>query len=167
MTQKEYKDEIASLKAKIAQLENALIEEEKAAPPHPRWKPELGYYYYCVEPNSVSLVSFYYCDEDRTALLEGDVDIGNVFRTREDAEFAAERLKVLAEMREWAGNVFDDYAIALGHDTNIKVVPRREWCSLGEMRFATEEDAKNCINTVGEDRIIKYYFMITEDEDDG
>lgn len=163
MTRKKYEAEIVALKKRIAELETAQIEEEKTTPPHPRWKPEQGYYYYCVEPNSVSLVSFYYCDADRTALLEGDIDIGNVFHTREDAEFAAERLKVLAEMREWAGKWNDPHAIAYVKKTQIVVNDRLSTISHGEMRFATIEDAENCIKAVGEDRIKKYYFRVSEE----
>lgn len=164
MTRKEYEAEIVALKKRIAELETAQIEEESPAPPHPRWKPEQGYYYYCVEPSTDSPISFYYNGGDRTTLFEKEFDIGNVFRTIAAAEFAAERLKVLAKMREWAGN-WDD-GVALKYDGTTKLIsttfisPRQY--TFGEMRFATKEDAINCIKTVGEDRIKKYYFMIPE-----
>ena len=34
--------------------------------------------------------------------------------------------------------------------------------SFGEMRFATQEDAENCTQAVGEGRIKKYYFGIKD-----
>ena len=163
MTRKEYEAEIAALKKRIAELETAQIEEEPPAPPHPRWKPEQGYYYYCVEPNPSSPISFYYYGGELTAVLENEFDIGNLFRTIEDAGFAAERLKVLAEMREWAGKWCDTWCIYYT-DGRIEPLSVRTFKDItyGEMRFATNEDAQNCIKAVGEDRIKKYYFIIPE-----
>lgn len=166
MTRKEYEAEIVALKKRIAELETAQIEEELPAPPHPRWKPEPGYYYYCIEPNPSSPISFYYYGGELTAVLENEFDIGNLFRTREDAGFAAERLKVLAEMKEWAGN-YDDLWILLYAGPNKAIVPEivtNGEFTRGEMRFATREDAENCIRAVGADRIIKYYFEISQEE---
>ena len=82
------------------------------------------------------------------------------------AEFAIERLKVLAEMREWAGDWDDVFVLTyMGSEDIVRactVVSFRN--TFGEMRFATKEDALNCIKAVGEDRIKKYYFMIPEEE---
>ena len=88
-----------------------------------------------------------------------------MFKTEAEAEFAIERLKVIAEMREWAGNWNDRYAISVDPcDKKLKVLDRILLWSNGDMRFATEKDAKNCLKAVGEDRIKKYYFMIPEGE---
>lgn len=168
MTKKEYEKKIDELQAQIDELRYARIDETKSelsTPPHPRWKPEQGYYYYCVEANLVSDISFYYNGGDRDALLENEIDIGNVFRTKSEAEFAVERLKVLAEMREWAGNSYDGAYIFYHRPTDQIIT---NWDSVhfhGGIRFKSTDDAENCIKAVGKERIKKYYFMITEEKE--
>ena len=84
----------------------------------------------------------------------------------EAAEFVRERRKVLNEMREWAGK-WNDLWILLYVGPNKAIVPEivtNGEFTRGEMRFATREDAENCIRAVGGDRIIKYYFEISQEE---
>jgi len=159
--------------AKIQELEDKLyaVEEELRAlkagdskdalpePPHPRLKLKQGERYYCTENNGDTYSYAWWntgWDSDRLA-------IGNVFVTENAAEFAAERLKVLAEMREWAGKLNDPYRILYNDG---KVEPEKVFVgrciSYGEIRFATEADAENCIKAVGRDRLKKYYFGIPE-----
>ena len=132
-------------------------------PPHPRWMPKEKQIYYtvlysCGKIDMLNWSSEYAAHKDRFRM-------GNVYKTRAEAEFVAERSKVLAEMQEWAGNYNDKYF--LFYDVNeerIRYLPATEKTVYGEMRFATNEDAKNCIEVVGADRIKKYYFMVPEDE---
>lgn len=160
ITRAEVEKKLEELKAEIAELK--AWHDEKPKPPHPRWEPEFGDIYYTT-----------YCAEDaakchwmRDSLDNEYYSLGFVFKTKDEAEFDAERLKVLAKMREWAGNYNDPYAIAYiefnNQDAQLIVVDNTGYSSFGEMRFATSEDAKNCINKVGEDRIKKYYFMVPE-----
>lgn len=156
MTRQEYEAKLADLQSQIEELKQAEIEEDSPKPPHPRWKPEIGQIYYHV-----------YRGDDLWYGFEQDYNsyaVGDVFKTRSEAEFIAERLKVITEMREWEGNYddlwriyYDDNEVSAQHFSPITF-------HYGEMRFATEEDAKNCINAVGADRIKKYYFMIPEDK---
>ena len=162
MTRKEYENRLAELQTQIDELKNTEIEEKPPTPPHPRWKPEIGKtYYHAYRGDDL----WYGLDQDQKSYAVGDV-----FKTRSEAEFAAERLKVIAEMREWAGKWNDKYSIAyvnvLSGDTRIIVNDRLSTLSHGEMRFATKEDAENCIKAVGEERLKKYYFMVLEDEAD-
>lgn len=139
-------------------------EEAKSAlptPPHPRWKPKMDQRYYYIiatgDPTSAGWIE--------NAFDYGRYDIGNIFKSKDEAGFTVERLKVLAEMQEWAGKWNDEFSIRLEEDSGIEayfhVFSEK---SYGEMRFATKEDVQNCIKTVGEDRIKKYYFMIPEDK---
>jgi len=96
-------------------------------------------------------------------------DIGNVFKTQEEAKFAYEKLKVFNKLKslsdddqEWNGdnkhyhiiynmfyNSFDVWARCC-----IKV-PHEYW-------FKSEESAKAAIKTIGEDKLKKYVFDIKE-----
>lgn len=158
----ELKDLHNELKAQIAELKAQV--EEKPKPPHPRPYPEYNQLYFYV--NLMGVVEETKWDSGRFDLLAHK--IGNVFFGKTAAVFAAIRMRVLAEMREWEGN-WDD-GVALKYDGTNKLIsatfisPRQY--TFGEMRFATREDAEGCIKAVGEDRIKKYYFMIPEDEAD-
>ena len=155
----ELEDLHAELKAQIAELKER--GERKPKPPHPRWKPAFPEKYYSIFHNGLPVLENWsgYSNDER------EYEIGNIFRTRTEAEFEAERLKVLAEMREWAGDYNDGYSLVydVGKE-RVCYVPASERLVYGEMRFTTEEDAEGCIEAVGVDRIKKYYFMIPEED---
>lgn len=153
------------LREQIKEMKLATAEAESPKPPHPRWKPEQGVYYYCIEANSLSPVSFYYYDADRTTVHKTNIEIGNVFRTKAEAEFAAERLKVIAEMREWAGNSHDGAYIYYHRPSDEIMIDWNgdsTYC-FGDIRFKCVDDAENCVKAVGKERLKKYYFMIPEE----
>ena len=149
---------IEELNKQIAELKAR--DEKNPKPPHPRWKPERDEPYYTIHVGCACAGSNTW-DSDT---LDGDIySLGFVFQTEAEAEFAIERLKVLAEMREWTGEWNAPYLLLCGiAHGNVYV----HWTTNanGALKFQTEEDAKNCIKAVGEDRIKKYYFMIPEDE---
>lgn len=166
MTRKEYESRLAELQTQIDELKNTEI-EEKPKPPHPRWKPKRDEHYYTINVGC-ACAGWNTWDSDN---LDGDIySLGFVFKTEAETEFAIERLKVIAEMREWAGKWNDPYDIVyvrlLTQESRILVDDRLRTLSHGEMRFATKEDAENCIKAVGEERLKKYYFMVMEDEAD-
>jgi hypothetical protein len=158
----ELEDLHAELKTQIAELKAQ--HEELPKPPHPRWKPKDNELYYTNTGYGETCNWFYYSIGDDTRVI-GRYSIGNVFRTEAEAEFAAERLKVLAEMREWAGNPNDLYRLVFDYNTSefTANISSRRYTS-GGMRFASRKDAENCIEAVGADRIKKYYFMIPNGE---
>lgn len=162
MTRDEYEQKLEALEREIAALRRENVEDEPM-PPHQRPEPKEGdMYYYISADGFVLLRSWFGAPRDDNSRA-----IGNVFAAEEAAEFAVERLKVLAEMREWAGRWNDEFTLRYNETSGVEILthylPEK---SYGEMRFATKEDAINCIKTVGEDRIKKYYFMISEDEAD-
>lgn len=161
MTRQEYEAKLADLQSQIEELKQTEIEEDSPKPPHPRWKPELGEDYFYYSDGSVYKVSW-----TNGKLDNSMYNRGNVFRTSKETEFEAERLKVLAEMREWAGKPNDPYQLVIDYNISEFIVNRIDFPYLtnGEMRFATKDDAENCIKAVGADRIKKYYFMIPEGE---
>ena len=135
--------------------------EEKPDPPHPRPYPERQQKYFYVNPMGKVVASNWLLDQ-----IDMDTrEIGNVFKTEAEAKFAAERLKVLAEMREWAGKNYDG-AYIYYHRPSDEIMINWDGDStycFGDIRFKCVDDAENCITAVGADRIKKYYFMISED----
>lgn len=160
MTRQEYETKLTNLQSQIEELKQAEIEEDSPKPPHPRWKPEYGEdYFYCSYSGLVYKILW-----TNGKLDNGMYNLGNVFRTEEETEFEAERLKVLAEMREWAGNWNNAVVLTYSKLSNKVEAEIANYTISGEIRFASFADAKNCIKAVGADRIKKYYFMIPEDK---
>lgn len=160
MTSKEYEQRLEALEREIAELRQEAVEEGSGKPPHQR--PELkegDMYYYISADGFVLLKSWFGAPRDYDSRV-----IGNVFRTKDAAEYAAEYCKVLAEMREWAGNWDDSWVMIYdGWSPKAISIPAPD-VTFGELRFATKEDAENCIKAVGKDRLIKYYFGVRDHE---
>lgn len=159
----ELEDRLSAAEAELRALKAEKSEDDPPKPPHQRPYLENNQTYFYVDEKSEVSDAIWLSD-----LFDlGAYKIGNVFPTAEAAEFAAERMKVLAKMREWAGNWDDEFALRYDKNSGIEPYCHAFPCkSYGEMRFATKEDADGCIKAVGEDRIKKYYFMIPEDEAD-
>lgn len=95
------------------------------------------------------------------------MSIGNFFRTREEAEFAVERLKVLDEMRKfaepsdtkWNGNTRHYYICYDIEDKRLRVDNHTLMWG-GEICFESDKRANDCIEAVGEDRIKKFYIGV-------
>lgn len=93
-----------------------------------------------------------------------------IFKTKEKAEFEAERLKVLREL-EKLGRAFkpyeDNYSVSLGYNLQnqenlgISCTVATEFL-YGNYYFDSEEEAEKAIEKIGEHRIKKYLFGIEE-----
>lgn len=161
MTSKEYEQRLEALEREIAALKLETVEDGSEIPPHPKPEIRLHQEYYYVAPYGGIIYTKY--DGARTEKMMRD--IGNVFLAEEAAEYAAEYFKVLSEMREWAGEWNDPWRIYYNEgDIKPSAVFMNQVISYGDVRFATEADAKNCIKAVGKDRLIKYYFGVRDHE---
>lgn len=161
MTSKEYKQRLEALEREIAVLRRENV-EDGVTPEPPHSKPEIRLHqeYYYVAPYGEIIYTKY--DGARTEKMMRD--IGNVFLAEEAAEYAVEYFKVLSEMREWAGNWDDSWVMIYdGWSPKAISIPAPD-VTFGELRFATKEDAENCIKAVGKDRLIKYYFGVRDHE---
>ncbi len=164
MSRQEILEEIMALKEQLNNLEKMY---DSLTPLNKRWRAETG-------------DTFYYITA--TGLTEGKIEVGldvdnsryefgNYFQTREQAEFEAERLKVTAELREWTTPIsefkWDGYSARKytleirGTGENIHLTVALYYCSgiqTSDLCFESEEVAKRAIESIGEDRIIKYLF---------
>lgn len=133
------------------------------------WKPKKGDEYFTISDFGIAQSNQWYDDvADNEAY-----DIGNVYETSKDAEFAIEKKKVKEELEryafehndsnyeEWDGCIIWHYFIQLfveHKELEIGNTCTRKVESV--TYFTSEEIAKDAIKAVGEDRIKKYLFNI-------
>ena len=146
--------EINSLKQRIAKLEELAKEEQKF--------PQDGKTY--------SYINTYGGVE--SDVWEGHfaernmVKIGNFFKTEEEAEFIAEKLKVEAELRKYS-KLFEygkfNYYLFFDIDGNSFRTDFTSYCPpQGAIYFESEEKAQQAVSTVGKERIKKYLFGVED-----
>lgn len=154
---------LANFSGKPFRLEE--IEEAEDVQEEKKWPQDEDTYYFIGSDGKIIEGAFY-----ADALFCKDIlPIGNCFKTKEEAEFEVERLKVLAEMkkfaepegREWDGNtnhwcIYYECVV-----DSIKFLCKFE-CKYDGIYFESGEKAQECVKTVGEDRIKKYYLGIKE-----
>ena len=91
------------------------------------------------------------------------LEIGNVFKTREQADFAAEKLKVEAELRKYSRPFnygWDNYNIILTDNESVNTAYWSGVQSQGSIHFESRDKAQQAIESVGEERIKKYIFGV-------
>lgn len=97
---------------------------------------------------------------------EAALEIGNVFKTKKEADFAAEKLKVEAELRKF-GRPFEcgafNCCISLDKDdVCFYLESSRYFQSQGTIYFESKDKAEEAIESVGEERIKKYIFGVED-----
>ena len=151
-------DKLEELENKINELASE-IEKLKAEKENELWKPKDGDKYWYINTSGWGLTTVWHgdiADESRYAL-------GNVFKTIEEADFRAEQLKVEAELRRFSRPFDEDelnYIIYIHRHMNKINIDDYSNIQCGNIHFASEEIAQKAIDTVGEERIKKYYFGI-------
>ena len=136
------------------------------------WKPKVGESYWSIRPWSGAVRTCYYDHK-----IDGfAVSMGLCFQTKEQAEFMAKKLKVIHELEKFAfennekeidWNDVNQTKYYLGmfqSDKIIAVFSTYKWCYTPfNIYFTSVAIAKKAIETIGEDRIKKYYFGIKEE----
>ena len=94
------------------------------------------------------------------------VKIGNFFKTEEEAEFIAEKLKVEAELRKFS-RLFEygkfNYYLFFDIDGNSFRTDFTSYCPpQGAIYFESEEKSQEAVSAVGKERIKKYIFGVEE-----
>ena len=89
-----------------------------------------------------------------------------IFKTKEEAEFEAERLKVLRELEKLGGGFkpfHGNYMIIFSHDGGLTINGYRTTAvSYGKYYFDNREEAEKAIEKIGAKRIKKYLFGVEE-----
>ena len=147
-------DEIKALKERIAELEELAQEEQE----FPQDGDES---WYILSGGGVDWIQW---GESGFGLRAQD--IGNIFRTKQQAEFAVEKLKVEAEFRKFS-RPFEygkfNYNLLFDIDGNNFRTDVTSYCpSQGAIYFESVEKAQEAVSTVGEERIKKYLFGVED-----
>ena len=150
--------EIEETKKHLEELERLAKEEERKG----TWKPKKDERYYYI--NGSGVVGTYKNNGDQTDT--SIINVGNCFKTREEAELEVEKRKVIHELKQFAYEFSDE----AWHDVNINkyfLQYNDTICIVynignkhNDIYFKSEKDAKEAIESVGEDRIKKYYFRV-------
>lgn len=161
-------ERIANLEKELAELKEEIEFKEDGL-----FKPNINERYFCC--TSYGIVDCRTWNNNATD--NSRYAVGNVFRTEEEAEFEAERLKVVAELRKFAvpNNVsFKEkqfFSIVFDSCSPKIITAAFNFYQITDLFFESEKIAEKAIKKVGEDRIIKYYFRVDteagkEDEHD-
>lgn len=161
---KELQDLCDRYKAEAEAMLNKAKAEKKA------WKPENGESCYNILNGGLISHEIWF---DSVDLFDNFYAIGNCFPTKEAAEFAVEKLKVIAELKRFAeehnepidwedegtGRYFIEYNLRCDMITVDGIYNDfldRNIC------FSSEEIAKAAIEAIGEERLKKYYFEVDD-----
>lgn len=143
------REQISASEKLLSKLE-AQIKKEKEFP-------KVGDEYWRIDDRG-SVDSFmynnYYNDKNRQA-------IGNFYKTKEEAEFAVEKLKVEKEVNDFSSPfIFGRKNWYLFMDENKQIFPifDLDEVTYGVVYFESREKAEEAIETVGIERIKKYIF---------
>lgn len=154
-----------NIQERIEALETEFAEKLKALKAETQQEqefPKRGDKYWFVDSDTEVIASKWFCD----VWDQGRLSIGNIFRTKEQAEFAAEKLKVEAELRKFS-RPFEcgafNCCISLDTDEDCFYVDSsRYFQSQGTIHFESKVKAQQAIESVGEERIKKYIFGVEE-----
>lgn len=160
---------LSRVKEDLQKVANTNKEENKKKETDKRWKPNLCENYF-------HIVSF-----DNITSLEWENDVfdnkyyntRNVFKTIEEAEFEVERRKIMAELQNYADEhngeiAHPSYAFWLAldeDDMSITVENDSFLPPVGTVLFSNGDIAYDAIETIGEDRILKYMFRVNPNKE--
>lgn len=140
-----------------------LVEE-----PNKKWQPEDGKTYYLILTHG----SVDYTTYVSTSIFDNKrLSFGNLFKTKEEAQHMAEKLKIINKLRELSNidfNSSDNNAYVISYDRELKKIQIDFHDAYNELpfniHFATKEDCQKAIDIIGEENLKKYYFDVVNDE---
>lgn len=160
---------LSRVKEDLQKVADTNKEENKKKEVNKRWKPKFGENYF-------SIVSF-----DNITSLEWENDVfdnkhyntRNVFKTIEEAEFEVECRKIMIELQNYADKhngeiAHPSYAFWLALDEDDMSITVENYSFLppvGTVLFSNGDIAYDAIETIGEDRILKYMFRVNPNKE--
>ncbi len=134
-------------------------------------KPKKGDRYYYIYHTGF----IFYCGYSEDNMDRAIINIGNCFKTEEDAKYMVEKLKVIHELQKFANENNEkeidwknktQYKYYLVYDTEDEelYVDYAVYCKREPLNiyFTSSKIAKRAIEEIGEDRIKKYYFNVED-----
>lgn len=152
-------------------ITNTLQEDWEVVEESKVWKPEKdGHYYYYNDMGHI-----YESCYDGDSTDKNRLEFGNCFKTKEEAEHMVEKLKVINELKKFAlenneaeidwNNLSQKKYVIIYDPENQNVDVYCYWRTQYipfNIHFTSEKIAQKAIETIGEDRIKKYYFDVKE-----
>lgn len=136
--------------------------EEKKEESKGRWHPHCGDMYWHIVRSETGCYEW-----DGGSVDNAMWRVGNCFRTKEEAEFALEQLKVIAQLKEYAEPEDVQWDLEKIHHTIIYENKSQKievgiscFYKHSELTFASKEDALAAVEAVGEERVKKYYLGV-------
>lgn len=137
------------------------------------WKPEIGEGYYCINSDSNKMISYYHWQND--VYDKHYYETGNCFKTKEEAEFTLEKQKVITELKRFALENNDEldwndtdkkkYFIEYDHRGKFIDFDYSYFKKIADnIYFSSKEIARETVETIGIERLKKYYFEVDSDE---
>lgn len=138
------------------------------------WEPKEKELYFYYDSEGLIYESVY----SGGSIDKNRLDLGNCFRTREQARHMVEKLKVIKELRDfalennkaeidWKNKQQEKNIIVFVYDYEFQTVKTGLWYHTQyipfNICFTSKEIAQKAIATIGEDRIKKYYFDVEEE----
>lgn len=126
--------------------------------------PKDGDEFYYISSEGYIVLSFAINDD-----IKNFISFGNCFSSPEEAEFMVERLKVIKELENFAKENNDEidwdsysgkYYIYYDYFKNSIKVGSTAYTKANKIYFSSFDICREAINTVGEDRIKKYYLGV-------
>lgn len=132
------------------------------------WQPKKNEYYYAI----LSWGTFDYSTYDSNNIIDRDrLSLGNCFKTREEAQYMIEKIKIINQLRQISNISFegtletkkwfiiydcDCQKIGYNYLYTTKALPF-------DVFFKSKNDCIRAVNMIGEDNLKKYYFDIVEE----
>lgn len=146
-------EELKAMKERIAELEVLAKEEQRF--------PKVGDEYWYISSNGYILNAY---NDGITGADVGLREIGNMFKTEEQAEFVVEKLKVEAELRSLSDS-WDlektQYTFSFNWEVTEFEIEYPDYDQYpGSYYFDSLDSLEKALETVGEGRIKKYIFEV-------
>ncbi len=133
------------------------------------WKPKCGELFFYISGRgyifSSIWINSYICNEYYS--------VGNCFKTKEEAEFTLEKVKVETELRrfaeenneceiDWSDRKQNKWLICYNYDLKNIDTGYDNTLRTHYIYFSSKEIAKQAIKHIGEERLKKYYFGVED-----
>lgn len=152
---------------KLQELANLNKEEQEKKEIKKRWRPNLGEIYFRINWDDIVSLTW-----ENDTYDNKYYNVRDIYKTREEAEFELERRKIMIELQNYADEhngeiAHPSYAFWLAldeDDMSITVENDSFLPPVGTVLFSNGDIVYDAIETIGEDRIIKYMFGIDLDK---
>lgn len=131
------------------------------------WQPQYAEKYYYISTAGNTAHDTFDKSVDKCRL-----SFGNGFKTREEAAYMAEKLKIITKLRELSNVDFhhncEKKKYLICYNSKLKEIDTTTHTCIRELPFniyfATKEECQKAIETIGEENLKKYYFDVEEEK---